>query len=135
MINCFQYLDLTEILKTDIHPTLVSTSLLRQLLKIIQSIGVNNLIDHNSFLCTYWQSYDAIITVTSQFIAGNSKQFSSSHCKSISNGTHYAILHSKIGWRKTKICQFRSGKCFWLSIITHSAVAGKRLVCTLQKRV
>jgi len=51
MVNCFQYLDLTDIKKTDIHPTLVSTSLLRQLLKRIQGIGVNNLIDHNFFLC------------------------------------------------------------------------------------
>jgi hypothetical protein len=138
MVNCFQYLDLTDIKKTDIHPTLVSTSLLRQLLKRIQGIGVNNLIDHNFFLCIWWQAYDAIITVASQLIAVNSKQISSSHSKSISNAAHYVILHSTIGWRKIKMCGFRSGNCFWLSIITQSiTVAGKRRSTGvhLQKRV
>ncbi len=35
--------------------------------------------------------------------------------KSISNGVQCVILHSKIGWRKMKICLFGSRKCFGLS--------------------
>jgi hypothetical protein len=30
--------------------------------------------------------------------------------KSISSSVHYVILHSTIGWRKVKMCQFSSGK-------------------------
>jgi hypothetical protein len=37
--------------------------------------------------------------------------------KSISSGAQYVILHSKIGSRKVKTCQFGSTKWFWLSII------------------
>jgi hypothetical protein len=37
----------------------------------------------------------------------------------------YVIMHSKIGWRKVKICQFGSGKWIWLSIIGQFAVPAK----------
>jgi hypothetical protein len=46
--------------------------------------------------------------------------------KSISNGVQYVILHSTIGRRKVKMCRFGSGKWFWLNIIEHFEVAGKR---------
>jgi hypothetical protein len=44
---------------------------------------------------------------------------------SSSSSARYATLHSKIGWRKSNICQFGSGKWFWLSIIVE-LTAGKR---------
>ncbi len=37
----------------------------------------------------------------------------------------YVIMHSTIGWRKIKTCQFGSRKWFWLSIIAEFAVPTK----------
>ncbi len=54
------------------------------------------------------------------------KAFAWGGSKSISNGVQYVILHSTIGWTNSNICRFDSGKWFWLSIIAHVAVAGKR---------
>ncbi len=61
------------------------------------------------------------------------------HCllftKSISSGSQYVILKSKIGWRKVKLCWFGSGKWFWLSIM-HSLlwlVKGTARLCTAWK--
>jgi len=56
---------------------------------------------------------------------------------SISSGAQYVILHSKIGWRKSKVCRFGSGKWFWLCIIASVVVAGERGRSTvhMQKRV
>jgi hypothetical protein len=57
-------------------------------------------------------------------------------CKSISNDALYVILHSKICWRKVELCQFGSGKSFWLSIIAKFAVAveeGTTTLCTCTK--
>ncbi len=46
-------------------------------------------------------------------------------------------LHSKIGWRKSNLCGYGSGKWFWLGRIAHFAVPGKRGSSTvhLHKRV
>jgi hypothetical protein len=57
---------------------------------------------------------------------------------SISSGARYVILHSKIGWRKSKVCRFGSGKWFWLCIIASVVVAGERgnsSTVHMQKRV
>jgi hypothetical protein len=42
------------------------------------------------------------------------------------------ILHSKIGWKKSNLCRFGSGKWIWHHIIVRVAMAGKR-VCTCRK--
>jgi len=57
--------------------------------------------------------------------------------KSISSGAQYVILRSKIGWRKLQICQFGSGKLFFLTIIAQLAVTGKRrsICVTVYKRL
>jgi hypothetical protein len=41
--------------------------------------------------------------------------------RSLSSSARYAILHSAIGGRKSNICQFGSGKWFWLCIIVEVA--------------
>jgi hypothetical protein len=51
--------------------------------------------------------------------------------KNISRGGWYVILHSKIGWRKSKVGRFGSGKWFWLHISSLFAVAGEMSVMNM----
>jgi hypothetical protein len=37
--------------------------------------------------------------------------------KSISSGSQYVMMQSKIRCRKVKLCRFGSGKWFWLSMV------------------
>jgi hypothetical protein len=49
----------------------------------------------------------------------------------ISTGAGYVILHRKIGWRKSNVCRFGSGKWFGLHKIVHVAAPGKRRSSTV----
>jgi hypothetical protein len=52
--------------------------------------------------------------------------------KSISSGSQYVIMQSKIGWRKVKLRQIGLGKWFWLSIVHRLRwlVKGTATLCT-----
>jgi hypothetical protein len=46
--------------------------------------------------------------------------------KSISSSARYVICRGKIWWRRSNVCQFGSGKWFWVRILAHVAVTGER---------
>jgi len=83
-----------------------------------EELTINNTRILFIYSCKYYESFsdpDQVVECVCIFISS-----------SISSGDQYVILHTKIGWRKVKMCRFGSGKWFWLSISGQFMVARKK---------